>query len=195
MNWSENKNKFYFLIIVTLIIVILLQKSCGGGKVTVPENDTITVTDTSYATIIEYVPTYVPKWNTKIKYIHDTTIKIDTSYVIGDYYSTYYYEDSLKTDTLNFHIGDSITQNKIKVRNIKYTLKFPTVTVTNTVIKNKNEFYIGFGLVGSKTGINFFGPELILRTKKKQVYGLGIGVDGNLQPNLSLRTYWKIGKK
>ena len=70
MNWSENKSKFYFLIIITLIIVILLQKSCGGGKVTVPENDTITVTDTSYATIIEYVPTYVPKWNTKIKYLY-----------------------------------------------------------------------------------------------------------------------------
>jgi hypothetical protein len=195
MNWSENKSKFYFLIIVTLIIVILLQKSCGGGKVIVPENDTITVTDTSYATIIEYVPTYVPKWNTKIKYIHDTTVKIDTSYVIGDYYSTYYYEDSLKTDTLNFHIGDSITQNKIKVRNIKYTLKFPTVTTTNTIIKNKNEFYAGLGLVGSSTGINFFGPELLLRTKKKQVYGLGVGIDGNLQPNLSLRVYWKIGKK
>ena len=63
------------------------------------------------------------------------------------------------------------------------------------MIKNKNEFYVGLGLVGSKNGINFFGPELMLRTKKKQVYGLGVGIDGNLQPNLSLRTYWKIGKK
>ena len=195
MNWSENKSKFYFLIIVTLIIIILLQKSCSGGKVTVPENDTITVTDTSYATITEYIPTYVPKWNTKIKYIHDTTVKIDTSYVIGDYYSTYFYTDSLISDTLHFYINDSISQNKVQSRSLKYALKFPTVTTTNTVIKNKNEFYAGLGLVGSSTGINFFGPELLLRTKKKQVYGLGIGVDGNLQPNLSLRVYWKIGKK
>jgi len=195
MNWSENKSKFYFLIIVILIIVLLLQKSCGGGKVVVPKNDTITVTDTSYATITKYVPTYVPKWSVKKEYVHDTTKLIDTAYVVGDYYSTYFYTDSLISDTLHLYVNDSISQNKIQSRSLKYTLKFPTVTVTNTVIKNKNEFYIGLGLVGSKTGINFFGPELLLRTKKKSVYGLGVGIDGNLQPNISLRIYWKIGKK
>jgi hypothetical protein len=195
MNWSENKSKFYFLIIVTLIIVILLQKSCGGGKVTAPENDTITVTDTSYATITKYVPTYIPKWHTKVKYVHDTTVKIDTAYVIGEYYSTYFYTDSLINDTLCLYINDSISQNKVQSRSLKYTLKLPTVTITNIVIKSKNEFYTGLGLVGSSTGIGFFGPELLLRTKKKSVYGLGVGIDGNLQPNISLRVYWKIGKK
>jgi hypothetical protein len=195
MNWSENKSKFYFLIIVILIIVILLQKSCGGGKVTVPKNDTITVTNTSYATITKYVPTYVPKWSVKKEYIHDTTKLIDTAYVVGDYYSTYFYKDSLISDTLHLYVNDSISQNKIQSRSLKYTLKFPTVTVTNTVIKNKNEFYIGLGLVGSKTGINFFGPELMLRTKSKSVYGLGVGINGSFEPQLSLRVYWKIGKK
>jgi hypothetical protein len=195
MNWSENKSKFYFLIIAILVIVILLQKSCSGGKATVPENDTITVTDTSYVTVTKYVPTYVPKWHTKVKYVHDTTVKIDTAYVIGEYYSTYFYKDSLISDTLHFYINDSISQNKIQSRSLKYTLKFPTVTVTNTVIKNKNEFYVGLGLVGSKTGINFFGPELLLRTKKKSVYGLGVGINGSFEPQLSLRVYWKIGKK
>lgn len=195
MNWSENKSKFYFLIIAILVIVILLQKSCGGGKVTVPKNDTIRVINTAYSTITEYIPTYVPKWTVKKEYIHDTTKLIDTAYVIGDYYSTYFYTDSLISDTLHLYVNDSITQNKIQSRSLKYTLKFPTVTVTNTVIKNKNEFYYGLGLVGSKTGINFFGPELMLRTKSKNVYGIGVGIDGNFQPNLSLRTYWKIGKK
>lgn len=196
MDWSKNKSKFYFLIIAILIIVILLQKSCSGGdKVIVPKNDTITVTDTSYTTITKYVPTYIPKWHTKKEYIHDTTKLIDTTYVIGDYYSTYFYTDSLISDTLHLYINDSITQNKIQSRSLKYTLKFPTVTITNTVIKSENEFYYGLGLVGSKTGIGFFGPELLLKTKKKSVYGLGVGIDGNFQPNISLRVYWKIGKK
>jgi hypothetical protein len=194
MNWSENKSKFYFIIILILIIVILLQ-TCGGGGKGTSKNDTIRTVDTSYITITKEIPTYIPKWKTRIEYIHDTTKIIDTAYVIGDYYSTYFYSDSLITDTLRLYIKDSISENKIKSRNLKYKLIFPTITVTNTVIKNKNEFYVGLGLVGSKNGINFFGPELMLRTKKKQVYGLGIGVDGNLQPNLSLRTYWKIGKK
>ena len=196
MNWSENKSKFYFLIIAILVIVILLQKSCSGGsKVTVPNNDTITTIDTVYHTVTKEVATYIPKYTTKIKYIHDVTSTIDTVFVVNDYNSKYVYNDSLKNDTLSLYINDIIFKNKLLSRNIKYTIKFPTVTINNTIIKNKNEFYTGVGLVGSNTGINYFGPEFLLRTKKKSVYGLGVGVNGNLQPNISLRIYWKIGKK
>ena len=56
----------------------------------------------------------------------------------------------------------SISKNKIQSRDIKYSIKFPTITITNTVIKNKNEYYIGLGLVGGKNGIGFFGPELMV---------------------------------
>ena len=196
MNWSENKNKFYFIIIVILVVVILLQK-CGGSKntTTSPNNDTITTIDTVYHTVTKEVATYIPKYTTKIKYIHDVTSTIDTVFVVNDYNSKYVYNDSLKNDTLSLYINDIIFKNKLLYRNIKYIIKFPTVTINNTVIKNKNEFYTGVGLVGSNTGINYFGPEFLLRTKKKSVYGLGVGVNGNLQPNISLRIYWKIGKK
>lgn len=196
MNWSENKNKFYFIIIVVLVIILLLQK-CGGGifKTHSPSNDTIRITDTSYITLTKEVPSYIPKWKTKIEYIHDTTKIIDTAYVIGDYYSTYFYQDSLVADSLHLYINDSITQNKIKLRDIKYKITIPVISNTLTVIQRKNEFYVGVGLVGGQNGINYFGPELLLRTKKKSVYGIGVGIDGNLKPNLSLRTYWKIGKK
>jgi len=194
MNWSENKSKFYFIIITVLIIVILLQK-CGGGSKVTPSNDTIRIIDTSYIYTSKEIPVYVPKWHTKKEYIHDTTKVIDTVYVVDDYYSTYFYKDSLVNDTIHLYINDSISQNKIYSRNLKYTIKFPTITITDIIVKNKNEFYIGLGLIGSQTGIGFFGPELLLRTKKKNVYGLGVGINGNLKPQLSLRTYWKIGKK
>jgi hypothetical protein len=193
-NWSENKNKIYFLIITVLIVVILLQKACGGGKV-ISSNDTIRIVDTSYVYINKEIPTYIPKWHIKTEYVHDTTIIIDTAYVIGDYYSTYFYKDSLVTDTLKVYINDSITQNKITLRDIKYKMIFPIVHITDVVIQSKNEFYIGLGLIGGQTGIGFFGPELLLRTKKKSVYGLGVGINGSFKPQLSLRTYWKIGKK
>jgi hypothetical protein len=196
MSWARDKNKFYFIIIVVLVIILLLQKCSGDiAKPTPPSTDTIRTTDTSYITITKEVPTYVPKWRTKIKYIHDTTTVIDTAYVIGDYYSTYYYKDSLIADSIRVYINDSITQNKIKLRDIKYKITIPVISNSITVVQRKNEFYAGVGLVGSQNGINYFGPELILRTKKKSVYGIGIGIDGNLRPNLSLRTLWKIGKK
>ena len=116
-------NKFYFIIIIILIIIILLQK-CGGelDKGNRNIHDTITTIDTTYATIVKEIPKYIPKWDTKIEYIHDTTKVIDTTYVIGDYYSTYIYKDSLITDTLKLYINDSISQNKIKIRDIKYKL-------------------------------------------------------------------------
>jgi hypothetical protein len=193
MNWSENKNKFYFIIIVVLIIIILLQKCVGKDIVKVPTNTNDTIRDTSWVTVTKEIPTYIPKWKTKIEYVHDTTKIIDTAYVIGDYYSTYYYKDSLIEDSTSIYVYDSISQNKIKSRSIKYKSVHPTIT--NTVIKNKFEFYYGVGLVGSQNGINYFGPEFLLRTKNKNAYGIGLGIDGNLQPNLSLRAYWKIGKK
>ena len=191
---SNNKTNFYFIIIVILVIVLLLQKCGGGGKV-INQHDTIRTIDTSYVTVTKEIPTYIPKWNTKVKYVHDTTVKIDTAYVVGDYFSTYYYKDSLINDTLCFYINDSISKNKIKSRKLNYVLSLPTINTHDVVIQKKNEFYIGLGLVGSKTGISFFGPELLLRTKSQNVYGVGVGLDGSLQPNLSLRTYWKIGKK
>lgn len=192
------KKYFPYVIIVVLIILFLLQR-CGGdinnGKVT---HDTITETVVNTVTVTVDRPVYVPQWKIKTEYKFDTIklTKTDTIRIIEDYFATYFYQDSIKIkDTMMVYIADSIQKNKIKSRHVTGKLLYSSTSTTNTVIQRKNEFYIGLGLVGSKTGIGFFGPELMLRTKRKSVYGIGIGVDGNLQPNLSLRTYWKIGKK
>jgi hypothetical protein len=191
-----NQNRFYLIIIGILITIILLQK-CGGDPT--PNIKTIRTIDTIYEPVIKEIPTYIPKWSTKIeyvpKYIHDTLEIIDTLRALNDYLATYFYQDSLINDTLSLYINDSISRNKIKSRDLKYVMSFPTIKITDVVIQNKNEYYIGLGLIGNQKGINYFGPEFLLRTKKKDVYGIGVGLDGNLQPNLSLRTYWKIGKK
>jgi hypothetical protein len=194
MVWNNIKDKFFLIITAILIIVICLQR-CGGGKVTPSVHDTTVTTKTVYKEVVKEIPKYIIKWTTKTEHIHDTTLKIDTAYVLGDYFSTYYYKDSLKSDTLKLYIYDSVSQNKIKNRSLKYTLTYPTVTINKNIVVDKNEFYIGLGLIGSKTGIGFFGPELLLRTKKKAIYGVGVGINGSFEPQLSLRTYWKIGKK
>lgn len=192
-----NQNRFYLIIIGVLLLILSMQK-CGGGCnfiPVLPPADTIRTVDTVHKVVIKEVPTYIPQWRTRIEYVHDTTRIIDTAYVIGDYYSTYFYQDSLINDTLCFYINDSISENKIKSRNLKYIMLFPTIRIRDVVVQNKNEYYVGLGLIGNQKGINYFGPEFLLRTKKKDVYGIGIGIDGNFTPNLSLRTYWKIGKK
>lgn len=192
-----NKNNLYIVIIAILILLLSLEK-CGNGCSFVPvlpPADTVRVVDTTYIEVEKVITQYVPKWKTVTKYIHDTTKVIDTAYVIGDYYSTYFYQDSLINDTLCFYINDSISENKIKSRDLRYVMSFPTIKIHDVVIQNKNEYYIGLGVIGNQKSINYFGPEFLLRTKRKDVYGIGVGIDGNLNPNLSLRTYWKIGKK
>jgi hypothetical protein len=187
-------NKFYIVIIIILTIIILIQKCIGDNKPSlIPK--VIKTTDTTYVVTTKEVPLYIPKWKTKVKYIHDTTKIIDTVHVLNDYYSTYFYQDSLSSDSLHLYINDSVTQNKIKNRKIKYTLIYPIITTTNTVIEEeKNEFYTGVGLVGNSNGIKYIGPELLLKTKKKNIYGIGVGVDKDFQPNISIRMLWKINK-
>lgn len=192
--YFDKKTLFSYLIIAILVIVLLLQRCGSGGTISPTKSDTVTTV--KYIPITKIITQYTPKYITKIK--RDTTyfntIQIDTAYVIGDYYSTYFYNDTIKQDTsLTLYIKDSVTENKIKTRDITYTYK--QKITTNTVIKNKAEFYVGLGLTGSKTGINYFGTNLLLRTKKKQVYGVGVGIDGDFNPQLNLQTYWKIGKK
>jgi len=190
------KDNFLFIVIIVLIIIIVLQK-CGGSEINSPT--TIIKTDTTYITKIDSIKTYIPKWKTRIKHdtIHDVILKIDTAYVLGDYFSTYVYNDTInfKDDSLTLYIDDSITQNKIKARSVKYKHLYSVVstTIINTI--NEREFYWGLGISGEKEGLSNFGPEFLFRTKKGSAYGLGIGVDRQLNANFGFRAYWKIGKK
>jgi hypothetical protein len=191
MDWSKIKNQIYFASILLLIIVILLQK-CGNGDKVV-KTDTIRTVDTSYVTVDREIPTYIPKWRTRVE--HDTIYDVDTSYVLGDYFSTYIYNDSLINDTLKLYINDSITQNKIKSRDLKYKLTIPIITITNTVVENKREYYIGAGITGGKSGLDYLGPEFLFRNTNRQACGLGIGLNRQFKPTVSLKFYWKLDNK
>ena len=42
--------------------------------------------------------------------------------------------------------------------------------------------------------LNYIGGELLWRSKRKRVFGVGLGINQNLQLIGSLRLMWKIGK-
>ena len=182
------------LLIVVLVIVILM-KSCGE-KTT--DSQIITKTKIEYISVEKKVPQYVPKWKTRIetKINIDTFLtKVDTSAILNDYYSKYYYEDTLSLDTLGYVlVKDTISKNNITSRNIDYKLLIPKITIEKTIILNKREFYTGFGVTGNLDQLNYIGVEGLYRTKKKQAFGLGVGVNQNLIPVVSGRMYWKLGK-
>ena len=183
------------LLIVVLVVVILFMRSCGGENTNV-EPKVITKIETKYDTVIIEKISYVPKWKTKIVTEIDTfQTPIDTLAILRDYYTKYYYSDTLKIDTLGYAvINDTISRNTILARDIRTNILIPTTTITKEIYLNRNELYWGVGLQGRTDQINYLGTELLWRTKKRSVYGFGMGVNQNFQPVLSGRMYWKIGK-
>ena len=183
---------FQSLIIIGLIIVIFLLRECKGESKGAPiEPATIVKIETKYDTIVETVETYIPEYRTKVKWktVHDTievhdTIPTDTASILKDYFETYAYTDTLKTDSVTFVINDTISQNK--------SLVYPTKIISTEREVNKRELYIGFGLGGDKQQLSFVGSELMLRNKKERIYGVGLGINNNFEPIIKFKMSWKI---
>ena len=199
-------NNIQSVLIVVLIVVIILQRNCSGPSINlnIPNNGTpiegtvITKIETKWDTLTLDSLVYVPKWNTKIEYRteYETIMQdIDTVSILKDYYSKYVYSDTVSLDSFgNIVINDTITENKIVFRKIKPNIYIPTTTITRDSLISKNEFYYGFGLAGNQEQFNYIGGELLFRSKKKKVLGVGVGLNNQLQPVVSARIMWKIGK-
>jgi len=183
------------VIIVGLILVILLLRNCSGNISKPQPPEIVRDTTIEYVTIEKTTPVYVPK----VKYITKVDIDtfqapIDTNAILSDYFAEKYYDDEQNLDSLDLVILDTISQNSIVGRQIKYTLKYPTKTIKETIYLNKRELYVGFGMAGNVDQINYFGGEAVYRNKKRQAFGLGVGVNQDLVPIISARMYWKLGK-
>lgn len=181
------------LLIVVLAVVLLLQRNCSGPVE--PTERIIHDTIIEYVTIEKEYPVYVPQ----IKYITKVDIDtfntpIDTSAILADYYAIRTYEDTQVLDSLDLTITDTVSQNQILGRKIAYNFTYPRKTIKETIYINPREFYVGFGLTGDQSQINYLGGELMYRNKRKQAYGFGVGVNQDLQPVFTGRMYWKIGK-
>jgi len=189
------------LIILVLIVVILLLRQCSGdgGEITPSEPTIVTKVETKYDTITIDKKVYVPKWKTKIVTQVDSILvntPIDTLEVLKDYYAKNVFVDKIELDSLGFvTITDTIWKNTLFNRQVSSNIIIPTTTVTQTEYINPREFYIGFGLNGTSKQFNYVGGSILYRTRKKQAFGLGIGLNDQFQPIISTQFLWKLGKK
>jgi hypothetical protein len=215
------------ILIVALIVIIVLQRGCSGDygdkeivKVDGKDYELIKQeTDTVFVEKEVQVTKYVPKYITKevIKEV-EIPVDVDSLAIIKDYFSRVTVTDTLNLDydfpkevtdslgnkpasSLGYGIlTDVISQNRIESREIDWFFKIPTVYNT-TIVKElpKLEFYYGFGVGMDQTnGLNNFSGNLLVKTKKMNVYGLNIGMSNQLglyKPFVGGSMYWKIGKK
>ena len=189
------------LIILVLIVVILLLRQCSGdgGEITPSEPTIVTKVETKYDTITIDKKVYVPKWKTKIVTQVDSILvntPIDTLEVLKDYYAKNVFVDKIELDSLGFvTITDTIWKNTLFNRLVESEIIIPTTTVTQTEYINPREFYVGFGLNGTTKQFNYVGGSILYRTRKKQAFGLGIGLNDQFQPIISTQFLWKLEKK
>ena len=186
------------VLIVVLVIIILFTRACSGDKnnQTIPDPITITKTITKWDTLKIDSLVYVPKWRTKVTTVHDTILAdIDTAEILKDYHSTYVYTDTLSLDSLgSIVISDTISKNSILFRDVQSNIFIPTTTVTNTVYLYKREFFGGISVGSTPTAIQNLNGELLFVNKKRQSYGVGVGINNSFTPIYTFRMYWKIGK-
>ena len=181
------------LLIVVLIVIIFLLRNCSGPVE--PTERVIRDTIVEYVTIEKEYPVYVPK----VKYITKVDIDtfstpIDTAAILSDYYAIKTYEDKQVLDSLDLTIVDTVSQNQILGRKIAYNFTYPRKTIKETIYLNKRELYFGVGVTGNPDQLQYLGGEMVFRNKKRQAYGLGVGVDQSLVPVISVRMLWKLGK-
>lgn len=171
------------------------MRSCSGNE-TIPEPKITTETIVKWDTVIIEKTQYIPKWRTKVTTVHDTILaKVDTAFILKDYYSTYAYTDTLNLDSLgSIVINDTISKNSILFRDVQPNIFIPTITVTNTSYIYQREFFGGISVGSSPTAIQNLNGEILFVNKKRQAYGFGIGVNNEFAPIYTGRLYWKLGK-
>jgi hypothetical protein len=107
------------------------------------------------------------------------------------------YKDKLvlDNDLGTIELTDTISMNKIIGRKWNAQIKERTITDTKIVKElPKNQVYIGAQtIIGNSTVMA--GPQLTLKTKKDNMYGAGMLIDGNGNKYLGVSVGWKIRLK
>jgi hypothetical protein len=191
--------KSYFKNISTLLVVVLavllwLQRGCSSTSPVEPKVITKVVTkwDTVKVEQTEYVPQIIEK---VVVNIDTFSTPIDTVSVLKDYYAKYFYTDTIQLDTLgSIIVNDTITRNLISFRDVQSNIFIPTTTITNTTYLYKREFFGSISVGATNQAVQNINAELLYINKKRQGYGIGVGLNPNFQPIYTGRLYWKIGK-
>jgi len=182
------------ILIIVLAGVLLYQSQCSKKPDVEPE--VIVTIETKWDTVSVTQTEYVPKWRTRVVTKHDTIPSdIDTMSILKDYYSKFHYVDTLTLDTLGYLVlSDTISKNSIVSRSFSSGITIPTTTITKEIYLKKREFFWGMGLNGDPSQLNYLGGEFMYKNKQRNMFGVGVGVNQDLQPVFSGRMYWKIGK-
>lgn len=204
--------KYAIILLVAIGLLLISRLGCnnGLGFFEKPKADTVVVRDTAWTVHDSLIVKKVPITKTIYdidtlppQYIPDTNypaLKVQYEELVRWLLSKNIYVDTVRLDTLGYvAIADTVQDNKLQNRGIRYNYKIPTITEKVTITKEapkKNQLYIGGGVNFNSTLMpQGLEAGLLLKTKKDQIYGLSAGSDINGNVIYGFQSYWKIGKK
>jgi len=203
------KSNFFIIIILVLMGVIVVQQCTSGGD---SDKPTVTVDGKKYELLKHKIDTVVVD-HFKTKYVkgediyHETVVeknvevpvyvKGDTVRIVQEYSKKVLYKDKLvlDNDLGTIELTDTISQNKIIGRKWNAQIKERTITDTKIVKElPKNQVFAGLGGVVGNSNV-LVGPQISLKTKKDNIYGVNVYVDNNLNKYIGFNLAWKIKLK
>jgi hypothetical protein len=138
----------------------------------------ITIHDTTTHVILNNVNHYVQHTDTVIRQLPG---KIDTVFVLGDYFATHQISRKWENDTLRVDLTDFISQNK-SVNNIfKYQIKIPFTTIINKA--DNSVFYAKYFDFGLSVPVYPFKSNTISNINYISLDALYIFPKGYLKAN------------
>ena len=186
---QDTDKKYKNLVIIAIILALVLAlflKRCGNG---VSDKPTIKI-DTVYKEVkgdVTYIPDVDTIYYTKTKYVPtnpdliiDTMylpelIDVDTLAILKDYYAHVVYEDTLRNQYGYISVTDTISQNRIKSRQVKTALSIPEVTKTITLTQPKKaQIYLGANFLGNQDDpLLGYNVNISLKTKRDKFIEAG----------------------
>lgn len=202
------KDTLMLLVVVVLVVIILLQRSCSGPSVTTggSNSEPQIKYDTVYKEIkvveIKRVPwikrdtTYLPGDTVFVPSKDYPTLKLQYETLAKSYGARNIYRDSVQLDTFGYIVvSDTVQYNKLQNRTYEHNYKIPTVTA-QLPPKPRRQLYVGGGIsINKSLEFSNVNAGFMYKTKKDQLYGVNVGVDGTLTPYIGVSSYWKISFK
>ena len=206
---QETQGKYKSIIIAALVIIVVVLLFVWQCRNNSAEQPTVTI-DTTYdkvRTEIVYIPIedtiFYPKdkirfkWDTLyLESLPDTitTTEFDIRPEIFDYYATRVYGDTMAHKYGEIIISDTISQNKLKGREVITDFNIPMVTKTITLTQPKRAMvFIGANFLGSEVDpLGGFNVNLSLKTRQDRMLEVGYTQLYGLSHYYSLGLKWKL---
>lgn len=192
---KENRariNKTSWTLLAIAIGIIIYLSECTGTGECDPEIIKETTVDTMWndttpREVLVDVPYPVYKDTGTTRW---REMDIDTMAILADYFSRYYYKDTITDDTSFLCvIMDTVSQNRIVDRRFIYQDLSPRIISTTTVnLKKRRKLFVGGMLGGSKTSIGA-GGSLMFQSRRDHAYAYTYDA---INKEHGITLYWKI---